>query len=401
MRGSLYKDYKTLQSLRENSIVNILNEKKKSIDRDFENKRLEIESLRNRRNVQRESVANYREYVLTELTITAMQAIYMSAVTECTVLTRESKIIGENMAVNYIVENDGVYNVLNKMKGTYFLERVRDIIYEATEDAEKKKEEEKENPSQDEPKKEKEDTSSENNEKKEDDEDLVTDMEDKEDSNTSEEEEEEPETSDKEEKDEKEETEEGEDSSEKTDDLDLESEDEPKDVSNNDIPTETKEEMLDKLEKEEDTDTAIDIIAQRISKAEEEFIKKNAQDKQKIEDIVDNINDRINGAKADPNNSDEDVEEIEQEAAIEMKRKISKIRDDRPHTVFEMMVRQLSEGIMSDQTLMEDYCDTNGKINMETVVEVTKCVYGFLEFVNTVQLEKVDEAYIKHVIESI
>lgn len=414
MRGNLYKDYKTLQLLRETSVVKREEMKKKELKKKQDDDRDEIERLRNRKRVHQESTANYREYVLTELTATALRAIYMSAITETTVLTRESKIVGDNMAINYIRENGGVYNVLNKMEGTYFLERLRDIIYEAAEDAENKKneEEEKKEAPKEEPKEEKEDTSE--DKKSDEEEDLVSDM------NTDEEEdttEEEPSTDEGEEKKEDAPTEEPEkteapvDDEPEADDIETPEDsgeetkitnDTEEDVTGQDLNPETKEEMLDKLEQEEDTDTAIDIIAQRISKAEEEFIKKNAQDKQRIEDIVDDINDRINGAKADPNNSDEDVEEIEQEAAIEMKRKISKIRDDRPHTIFEMMVRQLSEGILNDAgAINEEYTDENGKINMDTVVEVAKCVYGFLEFVNTCQLERVDEAYIKHVIKSI
>ena len=421
MRGNLYKDYKTLQLLRETSVVKREEMKKKELKKKQDDDRDEIERLRNRKRVHQESTANYREYVLTELTATALRAIYMSAVTETTVLTRESKIVGDNMAINYIRENGGVYNVLNKMEGTYFLERLRDIIYEAAEDAENKKneEEEKKEAPKEEPKEEKEDTSE--DKKSDEEEDLVSDMNTDDEEDTTEEEpskeEEKPSTDEGEEKKEdtpKEEPEKAEapvDDEPEADDIETPEDsgeeeditnDTEEDVSGQDLNPETKEEMLDKLEQEEDTDTAIDIIAQRISKAEEEFIKKNAQDKQKIEDIVDNINDRINGAKADPNNSDEDVEEIEQEAAIEMKRKISKIRDDRPHTVFEMMVRQLSEGILNDTgAINEEYTDENGKINMDTVVEVAKCVYGFLEFVNTCQLERVDEAYVKHVIESI
>lgn len=417
MRGNLYKDYKTLQLLRETSVVKREELKKKELKKKQDDDRDEIERLRNRKRVHQESTANYREYVLTELTATALRAIYMSAVTETTVLTRESKIVGDNMAINYIRENGGVYNVLNKMEGTYFLERLRDIIYEAAEDAENKKNEEEEK--KEAPKEEKEDTSE--DKKSDEEEDLVSDMNTDEEEDTTEEEpskeEEKPSTDEGEEKKEDAPTEEPEkaeapvDDEPEADDIETPEDsgeetkitnDTEEDVTGQDLNPETKEEMLDKLEQEEDTDTAIDIIAQRISKAEEEFIKKNAQDKQRIEDIVDDINDRINGAKADPNNSDEDVEEIEQEAAIEMKRKISKIRDDRPHTVFEMMVRQLSQGILNDAgAINEEYTDENGKINMDTVVEVAKCVYGFLEFVNTCQLERVDEAYVKHVIESI
>ena len=412
MRGDLYKDYKTLQLLREESIVNKIEKKKKKLKKEFEDKKEEIEKLKERKRVHRESMSNYREYVLTELTATALRAIYMSAVTETTVLTRESKIIGENMAIKYIVENGGVYNVLNKMHGTYFLERLHDIICEAGEEATKKKETEKEDKKAAEEKEEDMDMVSgtskddpneneDSSETSEDDSDTEDDKDDSSDEKNTSEKKEDSKEDKKESSDDKEEDNESdEDDSEVDEDIDMD-DDSLEDNSNDDLTAETKEEMLNKLEEEEDTDTAIDIIAQRISKAEEEFIKKNADDKQKIEDIVDGINDRINGAKADPNNSDEDVEELEQEAAIEMKRKINKIRDDRSHTVFEMMVRQLSEGIMNDTgAINEEYTDENGKINMESVVEVAKCVYGFLEFVNTVQLEKVDEAYIKHMIEN-
>ena len=412
MRGDLYKDYKTLQLLREESIVNKIEKKKKKLKKEFEDKKEEIEKLKERKRVHRESMSNYREYVLTELTATALRAIYMSAVTETTVLTRESKIIGENMAIKYIVENGGVYNVLNKMHGTYFLERLHDIICEAGEEATKKKETEKEDKKAAEEKEEDMDMVSgtskddpdedeDSSETSEDDSDTEDDKDDSSDEKNTSEKKEDSKEDKKESSDDKEEDNESdEDDSEVDEDIDID-DDSLEDNSNDDLTAETKEEMLNKLEEEEDTDTAIDIIAQRISKAEEEFIKKNADDKQKIEDIVDGINDRINGAKADPNNSDEDVEELEQEAAIEMKRKINKIRDDRPHTVFEMMVRQLSEGIMNDTgAINEEYTDESGKINMESVVEVAKCVYGFLEFVNTVQLEKVDEAYIKHMIEN-
>lgn len=412
MRGDLYKDYKTLQLLREESIVNKIEKKKKKLKKEFEDKKEEIEKLKERKRVHRESMSNYREYVLTELTATALRAIYMSAVTETTVLTRESKIIGENMAIKYIVENGGVYNVLNKMHGTYFLERLHDIICEAGEEATKKKETEKEDKKAAEEKEEDMDMVSgtskddpdedkDSSETSEDDNDTEDDKDDSSDEKDTSEKKEDSKEDKKESSDDKEEDDESdEDDSEVDEDIDMD-DDSLEDNSNDDLTAETKEEMLNKLEEEEDTDTAIDIIAQRISKAEEEFIKKNADDKQKIEDIVDGINDRINGAKADPNNSDEDVEELEQEAAIEMKRKINKIRDDRPHTVFEMMVRQLSEGIMNDTgAINEEYTDETGKINMESVVEVAKCVYGFLEFVNTVQLEKVDEVYIKHMIEN-
>lgn len=173
------------------------------------------------------------------------------------------------------------------------------------------------------------------------------------------------------------------------------------DPETQEVPEETKEEMFNKMEKEDDVDSAVEIIAQRISSAEEEFIKKNAEDKQKIEDIIDNINNRLQAAKEDPSNSDEDVKEIEQEMNFEINKKINSIREDRPHSVFEVMVREVSDTIMRTKTGKEDYLEESGDLNMNAVIDSSKCIYGFLEFLNTVGLEKVDAKYIKETLNNL
>ena len=165
------------------------------------------------------------------------------------------------------------------------------------------------------------------------------------------------------------------------------------------IPDETKEEMLDKMENETDVDNAVELIAQRISDAEEEFIKKNAEDKAKIENIVNDINERINAVKADPTISDEDKEQIEQEHAIELKRKTNDVYDNRRHGVFEHMVHEMTNNILKDNELKEIYTTEDSKLDVPKIVNSAKCLYGFLEFVNTTQLVTVDEAYIKKVLE--
>ena len=169
----------------------------------------------------------------------------------------------------------------------------------------------------------------------------------------------------------------------------------------NELPAENKDEMLDKLENEDDVDQAVDIIANRISSAEEEFIKKNAEDKEKIESIVNDINNRIQAVKDDPSKSDEVKEEIEQEAAIECKRKTNRVYEGRRHTIFEHMVSGVSASILKDPELKKDYLNEDGKFDMEKVVGTVKCMYGFLEFVNTTQLVKIDEEYIDNLLKEI
>ena len=174
--------------------------------------------------------------------------------------------------------------------------------------------------------------------------------------------------------------------------------DDAKDVAM--VPDETKEEMLDKMEKEEDVDNVVELIAQRISDAEEEFIKKNAEDKAKIETIINDINDRIKAVKADPTMDEETKEEIEQEQTILMKRKTGDVYDNRRHSVFEHMMHEISGNIIKDNELKTIYTTEENRLDVPKIINSVKCMYGFLEFVNTLQLVEVNEAYIKNVLEN-
>lgn len=165
------------------------------------------------------------------------------------------------------------------------------------------------------------------------------------------------------------------------------------------VPEENKEEMLDKMEKEDDIEAAIDIISQRVADAEQQFIQKNAEDKEKLNAIAQDLSDRIESIKADNETSEETKEELQEEATILYKRKANDIKYNRKRNVFEHCVSCLTETVVKDKELLEAYSE-DGKLDMSRVITQAKCVYGFLEFVNSTQLVKVDESYIKGVIES-
>ena len=167
------------------------------------------------------------------------------------------------------------------------------------------------------------------------------------------------------------------------------------------VPAEQKDDMIEKMEKEEDVDAAVDLIANRISQAEEEFIKRNAEDKEKIENIVNDINDRINAVKADADTTDEVKEEIEQECHLEAKRLIGNVMGERRRTPFEYMVKEMTQSVVKDKELRETYTTESGKLDVDRIVGNVKCMYGFLEFVNTVQLCTVDESFIEKVLKGI
>ena len=82
------------------------------------------------------------------------------------------------------------------------------------------------------------------------------------------------------------------------------------------------------------------------------------------------------------------------------KRHIESIKENRPLTVFEKMSRNLSKSIIVDESVRENYITESGTLDVDLIVEASKVMYGFLETVNTLQLEKVDCNYIKKDLDS-
>ena len=180
-----------------------------------------------------------------------------------------------------------------------------------------------------------------------------------------------------------------------TEDAEEKADDEEKSMK--EVPQDTKEDMFNKLEGEEDVNNAVQLISDRIAAAEEEFIKQNAEDKKKIEDIVNGINDRIQAVKNDVTKDEETKEDIEESYNIEKNRKITEIYDNRSHTLFDHMIHETAKNIFKDTDLKESYSD-EGRLDLQKVVNSCKCMYGFLEFVNTLQIDKVDVAYIEKIV---
>ena len=268
----------------------------------------DIYELREARETEMKMKANYNQFVAQEMLSTALKGIYISALEECTVLTKQNYMLAESLVDNYVSER-GATNILSSMKGrTYLL----NAIYENVEEAKKEAE----------------------------------------------------------------------------DDADT------NDKTLNNVSDKPKEDMMDNLDKEDDVQDAVKIISNRIADAEQEFIQKNAEDKEKINSIVDDINNRIESVKSDTTTPDEQKDEIADECARLGKRKINSVYSDRPHSIYETMVHMISNTILKDSNLKHQYMTEDGKLDMLKIMDTTKCMYGFLEFTNTIQLEKVDEKYI-------
>lgn len=171
------------------------------------------------------------------------------------------------------------------------------------------------------------------------------------------------------------------------------------DKATEEVPEKAKEDMFDELEKEDDADAAIAVIADRITSAEEEFIKKNADDKKKIEDIVNDINNRIEAVKNNDNMTEEEQDTAVENLEKESGRLISDVYSDgRPKALFEFMVRKNCDMVLKDPELKNLFKNESGKLDMDRIVDTTSYMYGFLEFVNTLGLANVNQEYINEMV---
>lgn len=161
--------------------------------------------------------------------------------------------------------------------------------------------------------------------------------------------------------------------------------------------TESKGKIFDELEKEEDVKKAVELIHQRVADAEETFIKRNAEDKKQIDELIGRISDNVKTVE-DINDEADGKSKVAQEAARLNKQKINQITENRPLTIMEKMTRNLHSNITKDDVIREQYLTEDGNVDTGLIVEAAKVMYGFLETINTLKLEKVDARYIENLL---
>ncbi len=157
------------------------------------------------------------------------------------------------------------------------------------------------------------------------------------------------------------------------------------------------EEIFDQLEDEEDVQKAIEIIRNRVADAEETFIKNNAEDKKKIDELLNKISNNVKTVE-DLGDKDPKKAQVAQESTRECKQKIDAIYNDQTTTIFEKMSRILTRNIVKNDVVRESYTTEDGQLDTDLAMESAKVMYGFLETLNTLQIEKVDEKYIANIL---
>ena len=162
--------------------------------------------------------------------------------------------------------------------------------------------------------------------------------------------------------------------------------------------TENNGQIFDDLEKEDDVQKAIETIKTRVADAEETFIRNNAEDKKKMDEILSKISANVKTVE-DLAGKDKKKEEVAQEHIKLGKRKYDSVINERNLTIFEKMTRKLGSGVIKNAAVKESYVTESGALDVDKVVESAKIMYGFLETLNTLRLDNVNEKYIINILE--
>lgn len=155
--------------------------------------------------------------------------------------------------------------------------------------------------------------------------------------------------------------------------------------------------MLDSLDREDDFENVKQAIQLRVTNAEEDFVNNNLANKADIENIINQTAQRINDVNDDEKMSDETKEAITAEMTRRASATMQAIQES-GSGLFNEMVTNLSRAVMRTPSLRESWTVDGGKLNMDAIVEAVKVNYTFLEAINLLGLEKVDENYIQNVL---
>lgn len=152
--------------------------------------------------------------------------------------------------------------------------------------------------------------------------------------------------------------------------------------------------FYEKLDAEDDISDITDEIRMRVSLATSEFINKNIADKENIKDIMVATKNKISTIATGDEATDE---QIAKESTIRMRHQIQKL-SERAHGIYEQIVINLSEQVISNDDLKAKFTTGAGQLDMDRIVESANSYYTLLEMVSSLKLKDIDEAYLEEAV---
>ena len=141
-------------------------------------------------------------------------------------------------------------------------------------------------------------------------------------------------------------------------------------------------------------DDLVDSIATRVADSIKDFLTQNAEDKQRIIAAMQATKEKIDSCKGKS-------EGVKESYANLGRKYINDIREKK-HGLFNEMVMRMSKSVVQTENAnVKDTFMEGAHLNMEKIVKSVATMYTFMETVNSMRLVKVDEAFVKDVLNSI
>lgn len=138
-------------------------------------------------------------------------------------------------------------------------------------------------------------------------------------------------------------------------------------------------------------------IAERVSAAEEDFIKANVEDRKKMEDAAEKTKDKVEGFVG---RTKDITESARNEYQLDYKRQIHDI-SSRPKGILEAMVLKAGSEIMKTDDMRQQYTTESGKFDANKTIDTCEVLYTVLEMINTANMRPVNAEYVQEVINAI
>lgn len=149
-----------------------------------------------------------------------------------------------------------------------------------------------------------------------------------------------------------------------------------------------------------DTESACKKITERVCKATEEFVQNNINDKLDMEEAAAKAKEKIDAVKA---STQEEAANIKQHYANVYKEAVSNIAygTTRKKNIYEQMVNNAAKEIVKSDDLKAVFFNESGKLDVDKITDKVTVMYTFMEMVNTMKIQDVNEAYVEDCLKSI
>ena len=141
-------------------------------------------------------------------------------------------------------------------------------------------------------------------------------------------------------------------------------------------------------------------INQRVCDSIENYVQDNVNDKLDLDELADKTKERIDNIKAKNSKERDKIVECYTEQYNRAVNDIKK-RSHRKVGIYEQILHSVTNGVVSDNTILESFTTEAGTLDMEKIRGKVTVMYTFLEMLNTAKMANVNEAYIENIIKNI